>query len=77
MDRLLDQGMLELDADKREAIYLKAHRIWLEELPIIPLFTLYYYMGVSRKIRIPGTVSTLVGSESDFLIDIRQWTKSK
>jgi peptide/nickel transport system substrate-binding protein len=77
MDRLLDQGMLELDADKREDIYLKAHRIWLEELPIIPLFTLYYYMGVSRKIRIPGTVSTLVGSESDFLIDIRQWTKSK
>ncbi|MDQ1354436.1 MAG: bac 5 protein [Acidobacteriota bacterium] len=75
MDRLLDQGLLELDPVKRETIYLKAHDIWLEELPFIPVFTLYYYMGVSRKIKIPGTVSTLVGSESDFLIDIRQWTK--
>lgn len=75
MDRLLDQGLLELDPVKREAIYLKAHGLWLEELPLIPLFNLYYYMGVSRKIKIPGTVSTLVGSESDFLIDIRQWTR--
>lgn len=75
MDRLLDQGLLELDPVKREAVYLKAHDLWLEELPLIPLFNLYYYVGVSRKIKIPGTVSKLVGSESDFLIDIRQWTK--
>jgi len=75
MDRLLDQGLLELDPVKREAVYLKAHGLWLEELPLIPLFNLYYYMGVSRKIKIPNTVSTLVGSESDFLIDIRQWTR--
>ncbi len=75
MDRLLDQGLLELDPVKREAVYLKAQGLWLEELPLIPLFNLYYYMGISRKVKIPGTVSTLVGSESDFLIDIHQWTR--
>ncbi|HLP58005.1 MAG TPA: ABC transporter substrate-binding protein [Candidatus Deferrimicrobium sp.] len=75
MDRLLDKGLLEKDPAKREAIYLQAHDIWLEELPLIPLFNLYYYVGVSRQVKVPGTVSTLVGSESDFLIDIRQWIR--
>ncbi len=75
MDRLLDEGLRELDPVKREAIYLKAHEIWLEELPLIPLFNLYYYVGVSKRVRIPETVSTLVGAEGDFLINIKQWTK--
>ena len=75
MDRLLDNGLQELDPAKREAIYLNAHNIWLEELPLIPLFSLYYYVGVSKKLKIPGTTSTLVGSESDFLFNIKQWTK--
>ncbi len=75
MDRLLDQGLLEMDPIKREAIYLQAHEIWLEGLPFIPLFNLYYYIGVSQRITLPGTISTLVSSESDFLIDIHQWKK--
>lgn len=75
MDRLLDNGLKEPDPVKREAIYLKAHKIWLEELPLIPLFNLYYYVGVSKRIRIPETVSTLVSAEGDFLINIKQWTK--
>jgi peptide/nickel transport system substrate-binding protein len=75
MDRLLDNGLRELNPAKREAIYLNAHNIWLEELPLIPLFSLYYYVGVSKKIKIPDTTSTLVGSESDFLFNIKQWTK--
>jgi peptide/nickel transport system substrate-binding protein len=75
MDRLLDDGLRELDPVKREAIYLEAHRVWLEELPLLPLFSLYYYIGVSRRIKIPGAVSTLVGAEADFLIDIKQWKK--
>jgi hypothetical protein len=32
-------------------------------------------VGVSKKIKIPDTTSTLVGSESDFLFNIKQWTK--
>jgi len=73
MDRLLERGLKEFDPVKREAIYLETHRIWLEELPLIPLFSLYYYVGVSNRIKIPGNVSTLVGAEGDFLFDIRQW----
>lgn len=75
MDQFLDNGLLELDPVKREAIYFKAHDIWLKELPILPLFNLYYYIGVSRRIKVPDNVSTLVGSESDFLINIRAWTR--
>ncbi len=75
IDRLLDNGLQELNPAKREAIYLKAHNMWLEELPLIPLFSLYYYVGVSKKIKIPDTTSTLVGAEGDFLFNIKQWTK--
>ncbi|MCP5101744.1 MAG: hypothetical protein GY950_00110 [bacterium] len=75
MDRLLDAGLRETDPVKREGIYLKAHRVWLEELPMIPLFNLYYYVGVSKELKIPATVNTLVSSEGDFLSNIRQWTK--
>lgn len=73
MDRLLESGLKEFDPIKREAIYLNAHRIWLEELPLIPLFSLYYYVGVSNRIKIPENVNTLVGAEGDFLFNIRQW----
>lgn len=73
MDRLLESGLKEFDPVKREAIYLKTHRIWLEELPLIPLFSLYYYVGISNRINIPENVSTLVGAEGDFLFNIRQW----
>lgn len=73
MDRLLENGLKEFDPAGREAIYLKAHRIWLDELPLIPLFSLYYYIGISKRIKIPGNVSTLVGAENDFLFNIREW----
>ena len=73
MDRLLDLGLQEFDPVKREALYLGAHRLWRQELPLIPLFNLYYYIGISRRIKIPEHLETLVDSESDFLFDIRQW----
>jgi ABC-type transport system substrate-binding protein len=73
MDELLDQGLKELDPEKRRGIYLQANRIWKDELPLIPLFNLYYYMGISKQIRIPANVCTLMGSTGDFLINIQDW----
>jgi peptide/nickel transport system substrate-binding protein len=75
MDVLLDRGLREFDPVKRKAIYLKAHDIWLKELPLLPLFNLYYYVGISNRIKIPDTVSTLVSSESDFLFNIEAWPR--
>lgn len=74
MDRLLDKGLRELNPIKRKAIYYKAHNLWLDELPLIPLFNLYYYVGISKRIKIPDTTSKIVSSEGDFLYNIRQWT---
>jgi peptide/nickel transport system substrate-binding protein len=73
MDCLLETGLIEMDTQRRKAIYLKAHNLWLQELPLIPLFNLYYYMGVSKKIKIPAETTTLMGSESDFLFNIEDW----
>ncbi|MCK4765696.1 MAG: ABC transporter substrate-binding protein [Candidatus Aminicenantes bacterium] len=73
MDSLLDRGLKELNEEKRREIYKKAHQTWLEELPMIPLFNLYYYMGVSKKIKIPPQRYELVGSVGDFLFNIQAW----
>jgi len=75
MDALLQQGLRELDPGKREEIYLKAHRVWLENLPLVPLFNLYYYIGVSRQVRIPARRMEIVGSVGDFLYNILEWRK--
>ncbi|UCH92426.1 MAG: ABC transporter substrate-binding protein [Candidatus Aminicenantes bacterium] len=75
MDALLERGLRELNPRKREEIYLEGHRLWLEHLPLIPLFNLYYYVGVSRDIEIPGQTYEVVGSMGDFLFNIRQWTR--
>jgi peptide/nickel transport system substrate-binding protein len=77
MDELLQQGLRELDPGKREEIYLKAHRLWLENLPLIPLFNLYYYVGVSRHIVIPARRVEIVGSVGDFLYNILEWRKKE
>jgi ABC-type transport system substrate-binding protein len=75
MDALLQQGLRELNPGKREEIYLKAHRLWLENLPLIPLFNLYYYVGVSQYIGIPARRVEIVGSVGDFLYNILEWRK--
>jgi peptide/nickel transport system substrate-binding protein len=73
MDRLLEQGLSELNPYKREEIYVKAHRLWEKELPLLPLFNLYYFVGVSRRVAVPAQTVELMGSEGDFLYNIRQW----
>jgi peptide/nickel transport system substrate-binding protein len=73
MDQLLDSGLRELDPEKRKSIYMEANHIWRQELPVIPLFNLYYYMGISRSIRIPDKVCTLMSSAGDFLQNIADW----
>ena len=73
MDQLLATGLQEMDEKKREAIYWQANSLWREELPIIPLFNLYYYVGVSRRVRIPVGGCPLVGSTGDFFYDIEEW----
>jgi peptide/nickel transport system substrate-binding protein len=73
MDRLLDLGLKEMDPLKREKIYLAAHRVWLEALPLLPLFNLYYYVGVSKRIPAPQDTCRLMSASGDFLQNIREW----
>lgn len=73
MDELLEAGLSEMDPEKRKTIYRQANRLWKAELPLIPLFNLFYYMGVSRKISVPRQVCSLMGSSGDFLINIQDW----
>lgn len=77
MDLLLDRGLRELDSEKRENIYQEAQRVWLNDLPLIPLFNLYYYMGISRRIKIPPETYELIGSSGDFLFNIDKWLRDR
>jgi ABC-type oligopeptide transport system substrate-binding subunit len=76
MDSLLDRGLQELDDEKREKIYMAAHEAWLNELPLIPLFNLYYYIGVSRKIPVPDQTYRIIGGSGDFLFNIEKWVRN-
>ncbi len=76
MDRLLDLGLMEMNPLKREKIYLAAHRVWLEDLPLLPLFNLYYYVGVSKRIPAPPDTCRLMSASGDFLQNIQEWKTS-
>ncbi len=71
-DYLLKKGTMEMNEEKREGIYIKLHNLWLKELPIIPIFSLYYYLGINNKIRTKKFYS-LVGSITDPLYKIHLW----
>lgn len=73
MDAALEEGLREMDEDKRRAIYIRAHDLWRETLPLIPLFNLDYYMGIARGVRVPGNRFELVGSCGDFFCNIQDW----
>jgi peptide/nickel transport system substrate-binding protein len=73
MDAVLDEGMREMDPDKRRKIYERAHDLWLDSLPLIPLFSLNYYMGISRKIKIPDDRFAVIGSSGDFFYNLQGW----
>jgi peptide/nickel transport system substrate-binding protein len=73
MDALLEAGLREMDETKRRQIYLGAHERWLESLPLIPLFSLNYFMGVSRSLNIPAGRFELVGSCGDFFYNLQGW----
>ena len=73
MDAALEEGLREMDAEKRRKIYERAHGLWLESLPIIPLFNLNYYMGIGRAIKIPGMRFHLIGSCGDFFYNLQDW----
>jgi len=73
MDALLEQGLGEMDEQKRRAIYGRAHEVWLESLPLLPLFNLNYYMGVARAVTVPARRFELVGSSGDFFYNLQGW----
>ena len=75
MDALLAAGIREMDPRKREGIYLEAHRLWREHLPVLPLFSLYYYTGVAKRVQIPEHPYQVVGAAGDFLFDILDWKR--
>lgn len=73
MDALLEAGLREMDETKRRQIYLNAHERWLKSLPLIPLFNLDYFMGISRSIKIPGNYFRMIGSCGDFFYNLQGW----
>lgn len=73
LDHLLDIGIKAVDENKRQKLYSEAHAIWLDNLPILPVFNLYYYVGISKKITLPEELIQTVGSSSDFLSNITDW----
>jgi len=73
MDAVLEDGLREMDEDQRRKKYDRAHELWLEALPLIPLFSLNYYMGVTRQIAVPGKRVEVIGSCGDFFGDIQDW----
>lgn len=74
MDALMAQAKGEISEKKRVEIYQAAHRIWLTELPFIPLFNLYYFMGVARRVGVPMETYEVVGANTDFLFNIENWS---
>lgn len=73
MDEALEEGLREMDEGRRRSIYDRAHDLWQEALPLIPLFNLNYYMGVARGIGIPARRFTVVGSCGDFFYNLQGW----
>jgi len=73
MDALLESGLREMDEKKRRQIYVTAHERWLETLPILPLFNLDYFMGISRSIKIPAGHFRMIGSTGDFFYNLEGW----
>ncbi len=73
MDALLEAGLREMDEKKRRQIYLSAHECWLESLPLIPLFNLDYFMGISRSLKIPANRFRMIGSCGDFFYNLQGW----
>jgi ABC-type transport system substrate-binding protein len=73
MDALLEAGLQEMDKKKRRQIYLDAHERWLQSLPLIPLFNLHYFMGVSKSLKIPVDPFHLIGSTGDFFYNLQGW----
>jgi ABC-type transport system substrate-binding protein len=73
MDDVLEKGLREMDIEKRRKIYERAHELWLNSLPFIPLFNLNYFMGLSRAIKIPENRFNLIGSSGDFFYNLQGW----
>ncbi len=73
MDAVLEEGLGEMDEERRRKIYSRAHDLWRETLPLLPLFNLNYYMGIARGIGIPARCFTVVGSCGDFFYNLQGW----
>ncbi|MBN2346282.1 MAG: ABC transporter substrate-binding protein [Candidatus Aminicenantes bacterium] len=73
MDAVLEAGLREMDEAKRRGIYRRAHELWREDLPLIPLFSLNYYMGLARSITPPRERFELIGSCGDFFYHLQGW----
>ena len=50
LDELLEQGTVELDPAKREAIYKEAQRIVIDQAMIIPIYVFPYTVAASKRV---------------------------
>lgn len=72
IDSLLIKGKETMDFNKRFFIYKEVQKILWDEIPILPLFTPYYIMGVSKKIEITEKPE-IVGSTNSFSSFVWKW----
>lgn len=72
LDSLLAKGREILDFDRRFSIYNEVQRILWDEIPVLPLFTPHYIMGVSKKVEIIEKPE-IIGSTNSFSSFIWKW----
>jgi len=75
MNDLLVAGRREMNPEARREIYLRAHRVWEKDLPFLPLFSLYYYVGAAKHIKLPEKPVSKTTAGSDFFADLRGWSR--
>ncbi len=72
LDSLLVKGRETLSHTERFSIYTEVQKILGDEIPIIPLFTPYYIMGVSKKLEITEKPE-IIGSTNSFSSFVWKW----
>ncbi len=72
LDSLLVKGREKLDRNERFSIYREVQKILGDEIPILPLFSPYYIMGVSKKLEITEKPE-IVGSTNSFSSFVWKW----
>lgn len=73
MEELIGRAWREMDRGRRMELYRRAHRLWWDHLPFIPLFNLYYYIGMTGAVPSSARGLGRVASTCDFFYRVAAW----